>query len=175
MLVSHRNLLEWTTSGEADRRNRNSLSVAFTSMWVGPLLSVALSVWLAIYYSSGLAESFPLLVLWTLSPVVNWWVSRPREKRGTNLTPQQTDFLHRLSRRNWAFFETFVCAGDNWLPPDNYQENPKEVVAHRTSPTNIGLALLANLAAYDFGYIDVQALTRRGSKVTSITGTIPLP
>ena len=161
MLVSHRNLLEWTTSGEADRRNRNSLSVAFTSMWVGPLLSVALSVWLAIYYSSGLAESFPLLVLWTLSPVVNWWVSRPREKRGTNLTPQQTDFLHRLSRRNWAFFETFVCAGDNWLPPDNYQENPKEVVAHRTSPTNIGLALLANLAAYDFGYIDVQALTRR--------------
>ena len=26
------------------------------------------------------------------------------------------------------------------------------MIAHRTSPTNIGLALLANLAAYDFGY-----------------------
>ncbi len=56
-------------------------------------------------------------------------------------------------RKTWAFFETFVGPDDHWLPPDNYQEHPVATVAHRTSPTNMGLALLANLSAYDFGYI----------------------
>ena len=58
-------------------------------------------------------------------------------------------------------FDTFVTAGDNWLPPDNYQEAPREVLCHRTSPTNMGLALLANLSAYDFGYINSSQLLQR--------------
>src|SRR5205823_10166648 len=57
--------------------------------------------------------------------------------------------------------ETFVAAEDNWLPPDNYQEQPVAVIAHRTSPTNIGLSLLANLSAYDFGYISAGRLIER--------------
>ena len=59
-----------------------------------------------------------------------------------------------------AFFETFVCPADHWLPPDNFQEHPVGVIAHRTSPTNIGLALLANLSAYDFGYISAGSAPR---------------
>ena len=50
---------------------------------------------------------------------------------------------------------------DNWLPPDNYQESPVERIAHRTSPTNIGLSLLANLTAFDFGYIPMQVMLIR--------------
>ena len=72
-------------------------------------------------------------------------------------------FLNKLARKTWAFFETFVVAGDNWLPPDNYQESPVERIAHRTSPTNIGLSLLANLTAFDFGYIPMQVLLIRVS------------
>jgi cyclic beta-1,2-glucan synthetase len=70
-------------------------------------------------------------------------------------------FLRKLSRKTWAFFETFVGPEDNWLPPDNYQEPPVAAVAHRTSPTNMGLALLANLSAYDFGYISAGQLIER--------------
>ena len=50
---------------------------------------------------------------------------------------------------------------ENWLPPDNFQEEPFTGVAARTSPTNIGLALLANLAARDLGYVSVGRLLRR--------------
>ena len=70
-------------------------------------------------------------------------------------------FCTELARRTWRFFETFVGPEDNWLPPDNYQEHPVAVIAHRTSPTNIGLSLLANLAAYDFGYISAGKLLAR--------------
>ncbi len=58
-----------------------------------------------------------------------------------------------LRRKTWAFFEDFVGPADNWLPPDNLQQYPIPVIAHRTSPTNIGLSLLANLTACDFGYL----------------------
>ena len=70
-------------------------------------------------------------------------------------------FLRRTARKTWRFFETFVTAQEHWLPPDNFQEEPVPVVASRTSPTNMGLALLANLAACDFGYLSVGQLVRR--------------
>ena len=69
-----------------------------------------------------------------------------------------------VSRRTWRYFETFVGPDDNYLPPDNFQEDPPKGVAHRTSPTNIGLSLLANLAAYDFGYIPVTGVIERTTR-----------
>src|SRR5207247_10062379 len=61
----------------------------------------------------------------------------------------------------WTSLVTGLGAEDHWLPPDNYQEHAVVVVAHRTSPTNVGLSLLANLSAYDFGYISAGQLIER--------------
>ncbi|MFN2355831.1 MAG: hypothetical protein ABR512_15080, partial [Desulfopila sp.] len=80
---------------------------------------------------------------------------------GRLLIARQDLFLRRLSRKTWAFFETFVGPRNHWLPPDNYQEGPVGVVTHRTTPTNMGLALLANLSAYDLGYISAGSLIER--------------
>ena len=76
------------------------------------------------------------------------------------MSAEQLTFLRRIARKTWHFFETFVTAQENWLPPDNFQEEPSPAVAARTSPTNIGLALLANLAARDFGYLSLGRLIR---------------
>src|SRR5262249_51082016 len=103
----------------------------------------------------------PILLLWLSSPALAWWISRPRAARVVKLTSEQTVFLRKLARRTWAYFERFVDAGDHWLPPDNYQEVPVAMVAHRTSPTNMGLALLADLAAYDFGFVTAGRLIER--------------
>ena len=78
-----------------------------------------------------------------------------------DLTVEQRAFLRASARRTWRFFADFVGPEDNWLPPDNFQEYPAPVIASRTSPTNIGMALLANLAAYDFGYICAGEFLRR--------------
>ncbi len=69
--------------------------------------------------------------------------------------------LRLVARRTWRFFETFVTAADNMLPPDNFQEDPKPVVAHRTSPTNIGLYLLSVVTARDFGWIGLTDAIER--------------
>jgi hypothetical protein len=130
-------------------------------MWFAPFLAAAVAIFLALSNPAALGAAVPLLVLWFASPVIAWWISRPLALQVARLTSGQTVFLRKLSRKTWAFFETFVGTEDNWLPPDNYQEYRAAVVAHRTSPTNMGLALLANLSAYDFGYIPAGQLIER--------------
>ena len=84
----------------------------------------------------------PWLAAWLVSPLVAWWLSQPIPKRALQLSERQRQFLEKLSRKTWRYFEEFVTAEENWLPPDNIQQNPDLVVAPRTSPTNIGMALL---------------------------------
>ncbi|MBK1709115.1 glycoside hydrolase family 94 protein [Marichromatium gracile] len=169
--ISHRGLLEWVSSADQDHQGWGVASF-YRRMWVGPALAAVtalglamanpVAVWPAVLWAAG-----PILALWLSSPAIAWWLSQPLTHREARLTCEQVQFLGRVARKTWAFFETFVGPDDHWLPPDNYQEHPAPVVAHRTSPTNIGLSLLANLAAYDFGYSTVGGLIARTSGVLS--------
>ena len=93
---------------------------------------------------AALGIAAPILLIWFVSPAVAWWISLPLTRDTVTLSPKQTIFLQKLSRKTWSFFEKFVTSEDHWLPPDNYQESVVPTTAHRTSPTNMGLALLAN-------------------------------
>ncbi len=161
MLITHKRLLEWSTSDDQERNCRTDLAGAFRTMWIAPVLAGAAVTDLILSRPLSLAVAWPILCLWFVSPVVAWWISRPLTRREAELTADQTAFLRKISRKTWEFFETFVGPEDHWLPPDNFQEHPAAVIAHRTSPTNMGLALLANLSAYDFGYIPAGQLIER--------------
>ena len=170
MLVTRRLLLEWNPSAleDPDRRSGSVRSRAgpvasVTSMWIVPVIATGIGLLLAATGSVALVAAAPILLLWFVSPGIAWWVSRPLPRREANLTTRELAFLRMLARRTWAFFETFVGPDDQWLPPDNEQEHPVAVVAHRTSPTNMGLSLLANLTAYDFGFIPAGQLLVRTS------------
>ena len=172
MWITHRRMLEWNPSSTHDFGDRTNLAAVCRTMWIAPALSVVAAVYLALLRPSALAGAGPLLALWLTSPVIAWWISRPLVHRGARLTADQTVFLRKLSRKTWGFFETFVGPEDHWLPPDNYQENPVAVVSHRTSPTNMGLTLLANLSAYDFGYVSAGQLIERTSNALHTMGTM---
>ncbi|HEY5291628.1 MAG TPA: glucoamylase family protein, partial [Burkholderiales bacterium] len=161
ILVTHKQLLEWISSGSSERDDRTSLLACCQSMWIAPVISIAAAGYLAASTPATLAVAGPILFFWIASPAIAWWISRPLERREARLTADQIIFLQKIARKTWAFFETFVGPEDHWLPPDNYQEHPVGVVAHRTSPTNMGLSLLANLSAYDFGYIPAGQLIER--------------
>jgi cyclic beta-1,2-glucan synthetase len=160
MGISKRRLLQWQTADEVERRDSNDPGTLWRLMWIGPLLAIALGV-LLWSRPMVLLLATPLLVLWLLSPSIAWWIGKPRLP--VVFTPKAAErrFLRTIARRTWAFFVTHVSEADHWLPPDNLQEQPGPVLAHRTSPTNMGLALLANLAAYDFGFISSGCLLQR--------------
>ena len=164
MLFTRRGLLLWQLPSYSSRNARRTLADFFREMWIAPVLAVALG--LALIWvpgdsrSSELLFCAPVLLLWLASPVVGWWISTPLVSPVPDLTVDQRTFLRASARRTWRFFAEFVGPQDNWLPPDNYQEYPAPAIASRTSPTNIGMSLLANLAAYDFGYISTGEFLR---------------
>jgi cyclic beta-1,2-glucan synthetase len=168
--VSRRGLLEWTLSGDLERQ-RGGIGGFYRTMWINPALALATGAVMAMHAPAALLVGAPILLAWLAAPLIAWWISRPLVRREARLTLDQTRFLHAVARKTWAFFETFVGADDHWLPPDNMQEHPVAVVAHRTSPTNMGLSLLANLAAYDFGYVPSgELMTRTGAALHTMAG-----
>jgi cellobiose phosphorylase len=160
-LVTHRRLLQWTPSGSSAHFASQGLPAAWARMWVAPVLSALVLTYLSLARPASLPVAAPVLILWLAAPLIAWSLSRPLTRRGARLTADQVHFLRGLARKTWSYFDTYVGPGDHWLPPDNFQESPALGLAHRTSPTNMGLALLANLSAYDFGYIPAGRLVDR--------------
>lgn len=161
MLISNKNLLEWNPSANDGKTQRNGLATSYSSMWIQPFLASAVTAGLLIYAPVKLLIAGPIVFLWLIAPYITWWISKPLAKQVSVLTQQQNLFLRNMARKTWSFFEHFVGPEDNWLPPDNFQEQPVVALAHRTSPTNIGLSLLAGLTARDFGYLTTGQLIDR--------------
>jgi len=176
MLISHRRLLEWNPSSEAGResagKGQAALGGAFLQMWIAPVFAVAVAAGLAASNPGALVVALPVLLLWSASPALAWWMSLPLHPRKAALSAEQKLFLRLVARRSWAFFERFVGPSDHWLPPDNFQKSRPVAVAHRTSPTNMGLSLLANLSAYDFGYVSLRQLVERTSNAFRTMNTM---
>ncbi|ROS20966.1 GH36-type glycosyl hydrolase domain-containing protein [Raoultella terrigena] len=151
--VSQRNLIQWTSHSPDGHQPGVSVIRFYRAMWLNVVAGAALTMMTFHFSPRLLTIALPVGVLWCLAPLLLSWLSRQPERKAISLNQEQKQLLRQTSREIWAFFETFATAKENWLPPDNYQEIPQPTIAHRTSPTNIGLSLMANLTAWDFGYL----------------------
>jgi len=154
LTVSRRSLLQWTTAAQAKARASSSLSGLYQSMSGGVLLTSGLTLLLLLHGHRVPWIAIPLLLIWICAPAVARSVSLPKRlPRRETLTVEDAHRFRLMARQTWSFFDTFVTAEQNMLPPDNFQEIPREVIANRTSPTNIGLYLLSVASAREFGWI----------------------
>src|SRR5213595_3269647 len=161
-IASHRLLLEWETAQDAHRRAKNQeWQFVLGRVWI-PAVCVLLFVGAAWRGTSATVAAAPFLLLWALFPVAVIVINRrARSWRGGILMADDRRFLRTAARRTWRYFDDFVGPQTSWLPPDNVQETPMREIFLRTSPTNIGLWMLATVAANDFGYITIDDLVVR--------------
>ena len=152
-LISHKRLLEWVTAAEAEKSARHDLVTFVWLMLPAEVLALAAVALTLILKPSAFGVLGAFVVAWGVSPLVAYWVSTLRPHERELISAEDIRFARHIARRTWRFFETFVGADDNWLPPDNFQEDPAAIIAHRTSPTNMGLLLLATVSAHDLGYV----------------------
>ncbi|MGZ6251660.1 MAG: GH36-type glycosyl hydrolase domain-containing protein [Candidatus Binataceae bacterium] len=162
LFLSHRRMLEWVTAAQAKLTTHQDLRGFYGGMAGGVALGAAAAVLTALAgHGAGLMAA-PFVLLWILSPAVARLTSVPVQVAGFKpLSLADAATLRLIARRTWRFFETFVTAEDNMLAPDNFQEGPKPILAHRTSPTNLGLYLLSAIAAHDFGWIGTHETVER--------------
>jgi cellobiose phosphorylase len=161
MGITGRGLLQWRTASDAQRTGRTAAFDFLRVMWIASAISVAVAVSVSLLNPRALNVAGPVLAIWLFAPLIAYSFSRLKISASPQLSVEEVIFLGGVARRTWRFFETYVSANDNYLPPDNFQEQPPGGIAHRTSPTNIGLAMLSNLAAFDFGYIPISQVIER--------------
>ena len=174
LTISHQHLLEWTTAAQSARHPRLAFLGFYRHMAGGTALAALLAVITLVHNPLIWPLVAPITGLWLIAPWLAYWTSRPRLlARDLICTPRQTRALRLVARQTWRYFETFVTAAENHLPPDNFQDEPRPVVAHRTSPTNMGLYLLSTLAARDFGWSGLDATLTRLENTLRVMLALP--
>jgi cyclic beta-1,2-glucan synthetase len=151
LFVSRRNLLQWVTAAQTNLSSELDLYSAYGRMSGGVVIALVAAALIEYLQPAAWGVAAPFVILWIASPAIAVWISISPPIAG-HLAVTQADArqLRLIARRTWRYFETFVTADDHMLPPDNFQEDPHPVLAHRTSPTNIGLYLLSAVSARDF-------------------------
>ena len=163
LFVTRRHLLQWTSAARTSAllAAGNTRAFIWRAMWLAPALAGVACAAILTRRPYALASALPVLLLWLAAPEVAIFLGRPRPTRGRQLDEDDRLLLRRIARRTWRYFEVFAGPDDQWLPPDNFQEQPRGEVAHRTSPTNIGMMFLSSLAACDLGYVGLDELASR--------------
>jgi cyclic beta-1,2-glucan synthetase len=162
LYVTRRRRLEWVTAARSKIGLDRKLEAFFGRMVGGVALAIGAAAIAAVRHTDLLWLELALPVLWILSPALARWMSiPPPPEEAEVLSPTDERLLRSIARRTWRFFERFVGAEDNALPPDNFQEDPRPEIAHRTSPTNIGLYLLSAISAHDLGWLGTLDLIER--------------
>ncbi|GAA0541340.1 glucoamylase family protein [Rhizomicrobium palustre] len=172
LFISHRNLLEWVTAAHANLSPRLDLAGAYRKMTHGVIIAGVSVLVLLLAGGSAWPIALPFILLWLAAPAIARWMSISPLVAG-RVAVSQTDAqsLRLVARRTWRYFETFVTATDHMLPPDNFQEDPKPVLARRTSPTNMGLYLLSVVSARDFGWVGTsEAVDRLEATFATMAG-----
>lgn len=162
LTVSRRFLLQWQPAAAVGACLGTGIGDFYRSMW--PVVPIALSGALIVVLRAPATTGIGLALCfaWLVSPVFAWWISVPAEDGGrSQLSRADLDLLRRTARDTWGWFETFVTPEDRFLPPDNTQHDAGAIIAHRTSPTNIGLYLLACCVAHERGWIGTGELASR--------------
>ncbi|MGH9442403.1 MAG: hypothetical protein ACRD16_09005, partial [Thermoanaerobaculia bacterium] len=172
-LISRRHLLEWTTAADAEKDRVSTVAGYARRMRRSWVLVAALAAATAAVAPRHLPAAAGFLLLWLISPALAAGVSRPIRRKRSELSAADVLELRETARLTWRFFERFANADEHDLPPDNYQEDPEPRLAHRTSPTNIGLSLLSAVAACDFGYLGLRDLVERLERTLAVVESLP--
>ena len=169
MTITRHKLLEWESAASAARLRMTPAGV-LRRMWSAPSIGVALWLLTARVAPQHLLASLPFAAAWAISPFIAYRTGRPSVRPTSPLSADDRALFRQVARRTWRFFEELAGPADHWLIPDNHQDDRQDPIAHRTSPTNIGLQLLASVSAYDFGYLaSAQLLTRLEHTFSTLT------
>ena len=162
LFISRRNLLQWVTAAQTKLRPQFKLESAYRRMSGGVVIALLAAALVGYFRPDAWRVAAPFVLLWLASPAIAVWISLSALVVGRlAITDADARGLRLIARRTWRYFETFVTADDQMLPPDNFQEDPHPVLAHRTSPTNMGLYLLSAVSARDFGWAGTSEIVDR--------------
>ena len=170
LIISHKHLLEWMTSEEAEKQSKSTLGNYYKMMLVNVILGAILIAVASINYNMLLTF---IGTLWIINPYTMFRISLIREKAKKELPEKDKQYLKEIAQKTWQFFKDYLTEENNYLITDNYQEDRKQLIVPRTSSTNMGLSLLAVISAYDMGFEDLPTTLELLNKIINSIYELP--
>ena len=170
LMISHKNMLEWTTSEEAEKQTKTDLKTYYDTMFVNVIFGI-----ITIYVSCLYFNLFTLILglLWIITPYIMCKISEINEEKQIEINEDDKKYLKDIAQKTWQFFKDYITEENNYLMPDNYQEDRRNIVVNRTSSTNIGLSLLAVIASYDMGFEKNEDIINLLEKIINTVYELP--
>ena len=176
MYISKENLLEWTTSEEAENILKTNVVSFYKEMAINIVSSIIFIFLISMQNSiTTKVLVYMLAILWGIGPIISWYISRKfkEKERIKKISKEEKEYITEVGRRTWNFFENYMKSENNYLPPDNFQEDRKNKIVDRTSSTNIGLGLLSVVSAYDLGFINKEKCMDQLEKIINTISNLP--
>lgn len=167
VFISKKNMLLWVTAADVEKEQKNTVLGFWNKMRVALPIALSVLCFAIIIKPYSAVFTLPLLILWSSSPFIAYSISQIESDESFEISQDDMQDLRVISRKTWRYFEEFINHKNSYLPPDNFQEDPPNGIAYRTSPTNIGLGLMSFLAARDLGYIGTHEFVERTAKTLS--------
>jgi len=171
LTITRRNLLEWETAAQSEMETKRKTPVDVYLDWT-PAVTLVIGGLLAAFRPHALLAASPILALWLFSKPIARWLDRPLASGRSEITEDDENFLRKVALKTWRYFRTFSAPEDQFLIPDNVQGHNYEV-AHRISPTNLGLQLNSQYAAYDLGFITLQRFLDEANRTFAHAKELP--
>ena len=155
MKISKKHLLEWLTAEQAEKQAKTDLVSYYKFMWMNLVFGI-------LSLAFGIVTNQILLItagaLWAIAPIFAWYISKEIKKvlAIEKISTKDKEYLIEIGKKTWQYFKDNINEENNFLAPDNYQEDRINKVAPRTSTTNIGLGMLSVISAYDLKYIEQE-------------------
>lgn len=169
MFFVKKKLLEWVTAADMEVKLKNTIG-SFYNLMKSSVISGVVVVLFAYFIKSEIFSIYFgtfLFFIWSIAPLVAFTISKPISYKKEKLSASEIEELRGFAKSTWSYFDDLMNEENNFLPPDNFQEDPPNGVAYRTSPTNIGLGMLAILSAYDLGFIEINEVSVRIKKIVN--------
>lgn len=159
MLISKKHLLSWTTAEEAENKASTDMFSYYKEMIINLIAGiVGIAIILMIENNYINIIFYIISILWIIAPGISCYISKEEIKKEKikELSNEEIEYVLEIAKKTWEYFETYINKQNNYLPPDNYQEDRKGKIVNRTSSTNIGLGLMSIISAYDLGFITLE-------------------
>ncbi len=174
MCISKQNLLEWTTAEDAEKMAKSDLGSYYKNMVLNVISGILLLIFtLTMKLSIGNIFMFLLSILWSIAPMITWYISKEDKEINKQLTKPDIEYVKQIALNTWKYFSDFLTQDNNYLPPDNLQENRIPKLVDRTSSTNIGLAMVSIISAYDLKFINIDKALDLLGKIISTVVMLP--
>ncbi len=173
VFITHANMLEWVPSADVEKAQKTSLRSYWAQMTSSVFIALTVVLLAVLFKPEAFILSVCFALLWINAPLIAYTASKEKKAAQLPASTGDTRGLRRIARKTWRYFEEFTTSQTHSLPPDNNQVDPPRGIARRTSPTNIGLGLLAVLAARDFGYIGTSTMAELLHKTITTVESLP--